>query len=221
MSRPGTYTPPPPKKASFPILPVVLIGVGLVVAVGLAVALFGGGDDESSSTAGADLAAFGPVSVEGDALPEFTQTEGDPAQGLTAPVVEGESPDGLPSQIGGTGQPTMVAFLAHWCPHCQAELPILVDLEAEGAFEGMQTVAVLTGTNPDAPNYPPAEWLIDEGWPGDVLVDDESAQAAAAWGLAGYPYLVFLDADGNVVARTSGELPAEDVAALAAEAKAA
>lgn len=212
MSRPGTYTPPPPQKASFPILPVVLIGVGLVVAIGLAVALFGGDDDESSSST--DLAAFAPVTVEGDALPEFTETEGDPAQGLTAPIVEGETPDGLPNQIGGPGEPSVVAFLAHWCPHCQAELPVLVDLQEEGGFDGVRTVAVLTGTDENAPNFPPADWLIDEGWEGDVLLDSESATAATAYGLAGYPFLVVLDGDGEVVARTSGELPAEQVQAL-------
>ncbi len=37
---------------------------------------------------------------------------------------------------------------------------------------------------------------------------------AIAYGLAGYPFLVMLDADGRVVARTSGELPAEDVVSL-------
>ncbi len=47
------------------------------------------------------------------------------------------------------------------------------------------------------PNFPPADWLQDEGWSGDVLVDDESMTAATAYGLAGYPFLVMLDADGG------------------------
>jgi len=185
--------------------------------VGLVIALLGGGDDGGSS----DLAAFAPVTVSGTNLPGFTATEGDPAIGELAPTVTGEAPDGAPVTVGGaTGEPTLIAFLAHWCPHCQRELPRLVDLAEQGAFEGVRTVAVLTATDANAPNYPPAPWLEDEGWSGDVLVDDEATSAAVAYGLAGYPFLVVLDGDGQVVARTSGELPAEDVAALVDAARA-
>lgn len=98
---------------------------------------------------------------------------------------------------------------------------MIVDLQEQGALEGVRTVAVLTGTDEEAPNYPPADWLIDEGWAGDVLVDDESTTAGTAYGLAGYPFLVFLDADGNVVAHASGELGADAITQLADAAKAA
>ena len=201
----------PPAKP-FAVVPVA-IGVAIVVlAVGLAIALATGGDESTDS----DLAAFAPVTVQGTNLTGFTTTEGDPAVGEEAPLLVGETPEGTPVEVGGSsaGEPTLIAFLAHWCPHCQAELPVLVDLEEQGAFEGVRTVAVLTGTDQAAPNFPPAEWLQDEGWGGDVLLDDETMTAATAYGLAGYPFLVMLDADGVVVARTSGELPADDVVAL-------
>jgi thiol-disulfide isomerase/thioredoxin len=229
VSPTSTYTPPPAKKKPLPILPLALGAVVVVLAIGLALAFTAGEDepaaDGQGSTnpdlAGAELAAFGPVTVEGTPLPAFAQTEGDPAAGTPAPRLVGEAPSGTPTEVGGAGQPTLVAFLAHWCPHCQRELPVIVDLEEEGALDGMRTVAVLTGTDEAAPNYPPADWLIEEGWTGDVLVDDESTTAGAAYGLAGYPFLVFLDADGNVVARASGELGAEAITQLADAAKAA
>ena len=201
----------PPAKP-FPVVPVA-IGVAIVVlAVGLAIAVATGGDESTDS----DLAAFAPVTVQGTNLTGFTTTEGDPAVGQEAPLLVGETPEGTPVEVGGSsaGEPTLIAFLAHWCPHCQAELPVLVDLEEQGAFEGVRTVAVLTGTDEAAPNFPPADWLQDEGWAGDVLLDDETMTAATAYGLAGYPFLVMLDADGVVVARTSGELPADDVVAM-------
>jgi thiol-disulfide isomerase/thioredoxin len=200
--------------SGLPVVPLAIGAVIVVLAVGLAIALFGGGDDGATSSTD-DLAAFAPVTVAGANLAGFTSTEGDPAVGEVAPTLTGSAPDGTPVTVGGaTGEPTLIAFLAHWCPHCQRELPLLVDLEQQGAFDGVRTVAVLTGTDPDAPNYPPAPWLVDEGWSGDVLVDDEATSAAVAYGLAGYPFLVVLDGDGQVVARTSGELPAEDVTAM-------
>lgn len=198
-------------RSRLPVVPLALGAVVVVLAIGLAVAFATGGDDGDSS----DLAAFAPVTVVGANLPEFTATEGDPAIGDVAPTLLGQTPDGSAITVGGaTGEPTLVAFLAHWCPHCQRELPLLVDLADQGAFGGVRTVAVLTGTDANAPNFPPAAWLEDEGWDGDVLVDSETTSAAAAYGLAGYPFLVVLDGDGQVVARASGELSAADVTAL-------
>jgi thiol-disulfide isomerase/thioredoxin len=96
-----------------------------------------------------------------------------------------------------------------WCPHCQAELPNLVALDENGALDELDAVVVLTGTTDTRPNYPPAAWLEREGWTGRVLVDDEDQPAAAAFGLTSYPYLVLVDADGEVIARSAGELGME------------
>ena len=214
-----TATRPRPPARSTERRPPVLLVAGLValalVAVGLVLAFTGGSGDDDAATPAGTAPAYGPVTVDGTPLPTFEATEGDAAAGTAAPRLEGEAPDGSTVIVGGAGdEPTLVAFLAHWCPHCQRELPLLVDLAGQGAFDGVRTVAVLTGTNSAAPNYPPVAWLEEEGWTGDVLLDDESSTAAAAYGLAGYPVLVLLDAGGDVVARTSGELPAEAVAAL-------
>ena len=48
-----------------------------------------------------------------------------------------------------------------------------------------------------------------------MIADDVEQTAAQAYGVTGYPFLTFIDADGNVVARTSGELPVETLQALA------
>lgn len=199
-----------------PVLIVALVALAVVVAIGVAFALEGGDDTTASDDSALE---FGAVEVDGAPLDEFTDEATDSAVGQQAPVLIGQAADGSPVTVGGAGEPTIVAFLAHWCPHCQAELPVLVDVAEAGGFDGVRTVTVLTGTNPDAPNFPPAEWLEGEGWTGDVLVDDEAFSAAAAYGLTGYPFLVALDAEGNVVARTSGNVPAEQVEALAAAAR--
>jgi thiol-disulfide isomerase/thioredoxin len=188
---------------------IAALAAAVVLALGLVLALTGGDD------AGTDQPAFGPMEVTGTPLPALESTEDDAASGRPAPVLEGQSPDGDPVTVGGgTGRPTLVAFLAHWCPHCRRELPLLANLAEAGAFDGVRTVAVLTGSNPSAPNYPPVAWLEREGWTGDVVLDDEAASAARAYGLAAYPLLVVLDGDGDVVARASGELPDDAVTAL-------
>jgi hypothetical protein len=67
----------------------------------------------------------------------------------------------------------------------------------------------------DRPNFPPGEWLADLGWDWPVLADDASRTAALALGTTGYPYMMFVGADGEVLARYSGELPIEAVQQLA------
>lgn len=194
----------------------LLVGAALavVVVLGLVIAFGPGGDGGS----GTNALAYAPVEVEGAALARFDSAATDPAVGEPAPGLFGQSPDGAAISVQ-PNQPTLLVFLAHWCPHCQVELPLLVDMAASGAFDGVRPVAVLTGTNPDAPNYPPAAWVAREGWTGDVLVDDEASSAGTAFGLATYPYLVAVRADGSVAGRASGELPEADVSALLAAAR--
>lgn len=206
--------PPPNRRRTLAIAGAAAI---VAVVVGIVVALAGGSDDATSTTD--TRPAYGPVTIEGSALPALTSTSGDAAIGEAAPLIEGNAADGTPVTIGGPGQPTVIAFLAHWCPHCQRELPVVVDLMRGGDLDGVRMVAVLTGTSPDRPNFPPLAWLDREGWTGEILLDDDTSAAAQSYGLSSYPFLVFLDSDGKVVARTSGEVAAEDIVALANQAR--
>lgn len=207
---------PNPTNAPGRVLAIAFAAAIVAVIIGVVIALSGGSDDVATTDT---RPAFGAVTVEGSALEAFASTEGDAAIGQPAPVVDGSDSTGAAARVGGAGEPTIVAFLAHWCPHCQAEVPVLVDLMADGELEGIRTVALLTGTSAERPNYPPLAWLDREGWQGDTLLDDENSTAAQAYGLTGYPFLVFLDADGNVVARTSGEIGGDVIVALADQAR--
>jgi thiol-disulfide isomerase/thioredoxin len=186
---------------------VAILGV---VAIGVAIA-FSGSDDPAARD---DSPSYGPVSIEGSPLPAFESPSDDPAVGQTIPRVEGTAPDGSVVTIKASGQPTVVAFLAHWCPHCQREVPVLVDLMKRGDLEGVRMIGVLTSTSPDQPNFPPVAWLEREGWSSEVLLDDDQSSALASYGRGGFPFLVFVDGDGKVVARTSGEQPANTILSL-------
>jgi cytochrome c biogenesis protein CcmG/thiol:disulfide interchange protein DsbE len=143
------------------------------------------------------------------------------AVGATAPILRGSSFDGTAVRIEpGDGTRKIILFVAHWCPHCQREAPLLVDfLAANPLPDDIELVAVSTGVDANAPNYPPQGWLAEEGWRAPVLADSADNDAAAAYGLTSYPYFVALRGDGSVVARVTGELTAEQFAALVAAAR--
>jgi thiol-disulfide isomerase/thioredoxin len=107
----------------------------------------------------------------------------------------------------------MIVFVAHWCPHCQAEVPRLVSLAKQGVFDGVQVSAVATSTSDQAPNYPPSAWLKDVKWPFPVLADSEAGTAAKAYGLSAFPYFVLVNPDGTVAGRGTGELPEDQLEA--------
>jgi thiol-disulfide isomerase/thioredoxin len=104
-------------------------------------------------------------------------------------------------------------FLAHWCPHCQAEMPRLVALAKAGKLAGIDVTGVATGTNPGYPNYPPSAWLKNAGWPFPVLADSTTDAAARAFGVTGYPSFVLIDGTGKVVGRAAGEVSDDDIVA--------
>jgi thiol-disulfide isomerase/thioredoxin len=145
------------------------------------------------------------AAVSGDALPAFTTGE-DPAVGATAPQITGQAIDGEPIEIRpGDGTPKALAFLAHWCPHCQREVPTVTQWAEDGQLpDGVDLVAVATGIDRNRPNFPPGDWLTREEWPGQTVVDGDNA-AAQSYGLTNYPYWVLVDGEGTVVQRWSGE----------------
>jgi cytochrome c biogenesis protein CcmG/thiol:disulfide interchange protein DsbE len=190
------------------VVAIALIGIVAVALVAVVIGLLAGGDDDGDvAIETSDVEVAG-----GDDLAPFDDTANpDPAVGLPAPVLSGADFDGEPITVPGDG-PAVVVFLAHWCPHCQREVPVLVDwLEENGQPDGVELFGVATSIDPDADNYPPSEWLEDEGWLDLVptLVDAEDSGGAAAYGLTSFPYFVAIDEDGNVAGRASGELTTE------------
>lgn len=174
-----------------------------------------GTDAPSTPDVAAEVAQTRSVTVTGTPLPALTDDE---AVGTTAPTLTGQSFDGTPVTIG-PGKPTLVVFLAHWCPHCQREVPVLVEWAADGDVpDGLDVVGVSTATTTQRDNYPPSDWLAREAWPWPVLADSETSDGAIAMGVDAFPFFVLLDADGAVVARQSGEIDPADLEDLIATA---
>lgn len=190
-----------------------LIAGAVVVLVALAAAIaLSQGDDDPDVAEGVEQTR--PVQVTGAALVAYPASGADPAIGSQSPTLEGASFDGTPVSIG-PGSPTLVVVLAHWCPHCQVEVPGLVQWEEAGAVpEGLNVFGIASGTDSGQPNYPPSAWLEREGFPWPVMADSSDGAASVALGLTGFPYFVLLDADGKVKWRISGEVDTDQLATL-------
>ncbi len=199
----------------------LIFGAGLIAILAL-IAFFatrsdeaGSGTDGNGSGTSGEIEETGTVEVDGQPLSELNPEGDDPTVGQTAPSLEGTSFNGSAISIEPGSQPKLVIFVAHWCPHCQREVPKIVSwLEESGTPEGLEMMVVATATDANRPNYPPSEWLEEEGLDLPTMADDSRGTAAEAYGLSGYPYFVLLDADNKVIARDTGELSTEELDGL-------
>ena len=220
------------------VLAVVVAVVGVAALIAVVVTRDGGDDGDTASTVpppaatdvsgssagGVSAGTIDPltgasVTVEGAPLPPGEGSD-DPAVGLPAPALHGTDYSGAAVDIApGTGGPMMIVFLAHWCPHCNDEIPLLLEWRDSGEIPAeLQIYGVSTAVSDERPNYPPGAWLREKGWEWPVLADDAQLTAANAYGVTGFPYVVIVDADGNVVVRGSGEIPIDELDALVDEA---
>lgn len=177
-----------------------VVGLGLIVLLAFSIAGETGLDES---------VGFGEVSVEGEDLPFFDSAAADPAVGLTAPTVSGADWDGNDFTIGPDGRAKIIVMLAHWCPHCQAEVPVVQEwVDGGGLPEGVDIygITVLTNRLRDGDTWPPSEWLEGEGWTIPTIMDDEAGSVVSAYGLTSTPTYVVLDGDNNNLGRLAGEI---------------
>jgi thiol-disulfide isomerase/thioredoxin len=190
------------------------IAATVLVLVLASVAASCGGSDKKKTTAGIEETR--PVTITGTALPKLASSGADPAVGTTIPEVTGQSFDGSPVAIRNDGRPKLILFVAHWCPHCRREVPLLAGyLKSHPLPAGVDLYTVSTGVVSNRPNYPPSAWLEEEHWPVKAMADSDKNQASDAFGLSAYPYFVGVDAQGKVVARTTGEITTDQFASIA------
>ena len=178
----------------------------VLLAALVLLAACGGGDSDLANP------AFGDVTLTGDALAPFEDPTADTAIGQPAPSLSGVDHNGEGVAFTPGDNATLLIFLAHWCPHCQSELPVLSKwVEENPETLGIDMIAVATGTTNARPNFPPGPWIEREGWTQPVIMDDEQGTAGAQFGLTSYPFWVVVDSQGNVAARTAGEIPEDQI----------
>lgn len=113
------------------------------------------------------------------------------------------------------GKLVLVNFWATWCPPCREEIPLLIELQAAHADDGLQVLGIAldqadkvatyveqVGMNYPAIVAPPAQ--------GFDLMDAYGAQ------VGGLPFNVLVNAAGQIVYRHEGALTREQIAPVLA-----
>ena len=190
---------------NFIIAGAVILVLGLAIAIGVTL---------SSEPVAAGLPE-GETTVTGDLLPEFAgENDDNIALGLAAPIFSAPNENSEIVSLEKNGNAKALLFLAHWCGYCQKEVPVVQGfIDSTGVPPGVDVIAIATSIDRGRENYPPQKWLADEGW-SETQLYDLDREIGNAYGLSAVPYWVFLDKDLNVVARRTGNLPADMVGAL-------
>jgi thiol-disulfide isomerase/thioredoxin len=171
-------------------------------------------------TPGAEPREVQAVTVTGDNLANLGDGV-DLALNKAAPKLTGYGTDGTAVTIDpADGKAKVIFFVAHWCPHCQREVPLIAKWQKEGKLPtDLAYYTVSTSAQEKGPNYPPSAWFAKEQWPFPVMADDKANTAVKSYGFSGFPFFAVLRADGTVAARDSGEMELEAFLALLAKAK--
>jgi len=189
--------PTPSKSKSVPIVGIVF---GIIAVLAVVAVVFAGNSEPGSE--------YGTPQVQGrlSAMPPTASVDTS-AVGEAAPTVIGQDFDGTEVRIENDGKPKAIVFLAHWCPHCQNEVPeVQAWLDSGGDLRGVDLYSVATAIDSTRDNYPSSSWLEREGWTAPVIIDDQAGSVHSAYGSGGFPYWVFVNSDGTVALRTAGEL---------------
>ena len=185
---------------------IAVVGVGLMGLMAWAIA----GEEPPDPSV-----AFRDVEVTGTALPVIPSGQVDQSIGATAPTVIGEDWEGNRVAIEPDGRPKVVIFLAHWCPHCQREVPVVNSFIDAGLVpEGVDFLSVSIFATPNRVEFPPQNWLEREGWQLPVMADSADSEVAIAYGMSATPGWMVLDGQNRNLGRTSGELSPNEIAQL-------
>lgn len=173
---------------------VTIGGVALIAAVVIAVVVLMGSDDGG----GGEPSTTGEVTVQG--TPRSAPLEpGEQVPAFTAPDLFG----GTVAWDDYLGRPTVLPVWASWCPHCQAELPVLDRVMKDYPDLGFVTVVTAIGAQPGPT---PEQYMQEAGLDFPVAVDDVDGTLGAGLGVTGFPTLYFVNSDGTVAFQLGGEV---------------
>ena len=107
------------------------------------------------------------------------------------------------------GKPIVLNFWASWCPPCKAELP---DFDsASKKYEGEVLFLMVNMTDGDRETVETAKSFVESmGYTFPVYFDTKY-EAAYGYGVSSIPQTYFIDANGVVVARATGLIPASQL----------
>lgn len=165
--------------------------------------------------------AKAPESASASKLAERTPASGDAAEPTGSSVQKKAIPDVLPTfTLTDTedkprtlqdwkGQPVIVNFWATWCAPCRREIPLLKQLRKDHADRKLEIIGIAVDFREDVLAY-----AKDIGIDYPLLIGEQDGlDAAAAFGLEPvFPFTIFADSRGRIVAVRIGELHADEAA---------
>jgi len=190
---------------NFIIVGAIVLVVGLAVAIGVSLV-----DEPLDGNL-----PEGETTISGDVLPEYAgENDINISVGLQAPSFSGPDQNSEIISLEKNGKSKILLFLAHWCPHCQAEVPVVQEyIDTFGLPADVEVIGILTSIDRSRDNYPPHDWLVKEGW-SETQIYDLDREIGTAYGLNAFPYWVTLDKDLKVVNRVTGELTPDQITVL-------
>ena len=188
-----------------------IIGGAIVLVLGLAVAIGVSLVDEPLD----GNLPEGETTISGDVLPEYAgENDINVSVGLQAPSFSGPDQNSEIISLEKNGKSKILLFLAHWCPHCQAEVPVVQEyIDTFGLPADVEVIGILTSIDRSRDNYPPHHWLVKEGW-SKTQIYDLDREIGTAYGLNAFPYWVTLDKELKVVNRVTGRLTPDQITVL-------
>ncbi len=97
------------------------------------------------------------------------------------------------------GHVVVLDFWASWCVPCRASFPMLNDLQARYASQGLRVLGLTLEENTDAINE-----FLEAVPPSFTIVRDPSGHAGEAFNVVAMPTTFLLDREGRIVARFEG-----------------
>jgi thiol-disulfide isomerase/thioredoxin len=152
----------------------------------------------------AALAIFSTIGGGGGGAANFTPNdEGLIPVGQKAPAFTAETVGGGRVSVGeDEAEATMLVFFATWCPHCQAEAPVMSELESQYEVLQMVMVGIDGEDNPQKVQQFVEEYDFESPAVYDPALGPE-------YEVSGYPTTYVLDGENRVVGAHSGEAPRE------------
>jgi peroxiredoxin len=181
----------------------------VVVLVALAVTFFSGGLGGIAGGGGAPVGEVTEQAAAGSAPGMLSA--GTPAPDLQW-TLNGE-PGSLRAE---QGHPVLLAFVATWCPHCQAEVAVLNKIQDRFAAQGLEVIGV--SASPMGMDGRSRASLGDM----EVFVRRHNARyphlydaglvGAQRYGVRSFPTLYVIDGRGTIRYAQSGEVGEEELA---------